>query len=256
MPKIDVKQAKDILGGSNPIWDTDAMVITDEAVELFSENPEHFFSEGVQAAAGYFYFKKLSALSDRMAELLSKFQGRDDPDDNDEYDYELTFGKKITSFSDTAAYWLGQTEGSLVFEAPLNLSDQGWASLAKQTGALGLGLSSELSDKALESLARHKGSLHLGQRELSDNACESLARREGNLYLTGLESLSDTNAKALAKHVGCLGIYETPLTEKSVRTLMKKSGTIEDINEEFTPEDWAAYYLEDVPNRCLPPEAH
>lgn len=226
MPKTDVRRAKSILDGRGRFWDSDATVITDEAVELFSKNPEHFFSgddyagNGVQSVSGYFYFKKLSALSDRMAELLSKFQGPDerskkaheelygdDEPDDDEYEYTLKFGEKLTSFSDTAAYWLGQTEGLLSFEAPLNLSDQGWGSLAKQTGALFLrGCCEELSDNALEALARHEGSLALGQRELSDNAFESLARHEGDLSLFGLESLSDTNAKALAKHVGPLSI--------------------------------------------------
>jgi hypothetical protein len=233
MPKIDAKEAKIILEGRNQLWNDKATVITDEAVDLFSQDPSYFFSDEdsarasgkecwVQAVAGYFYFKKLTELSDKMAELLSKFQDRDDGEV-----YQITFGEKLTSLSETAAHWLGQTKGDLTFSAPLNLSDPSWDSLAKLTRNLNLNRQDKLSDTTLEVLAQHKGELGLG----------------------GLQNLSDAGAKSLAKHEGCLILGSVEMSETAVLSLKNKLGTIKDWtidgDEEMSPEDWAAYWLED-----------
>ncbi|MDB4666826.1 hypothetical protein OAF20_01720 [bacterium] len=109
----------------------------------------------------------------------------------------------------------------------LNLSDPSWASLAKLTGNLNLNHQDKLSDTTLEVLAQHKGELGLGS----------------------LQNLSDAGAKSLAKHEGCLILGSVEMSETAVLSLKNKLGTIKDWtidgDEEMSPEDWAAYWLED-----------
>ncbi len=153
--KIDTKDAEVIVNGGAWFWSKEATIITDQAVKLFAENPEHFFSDmdmgGPQAVKGYFDFDKLKELSDPMAELLSKYPG----------EIELDFGKDFTEFSESAADCLGRTKGRIRFESALYLSDEAWESLSKHEGDLLLNYQKKLSDAALISLSKHKGELGL-----------------------------------------------------------------------------------------------
>tara|TARA_B100001057_G_C22854001_1_gene952050 strand:- start:2557 stop:3126 length:570 start_codon:yes stop_codon:yes gene_type:complete len=170
--KIEEKRAKVILKCGDRFWSKNATIITDEAVEIFAENPEYFFSDmdvdGPQVVEGYFDFGKLKELSEPMAELLSKYQG----------EIEFSFGKSLTEFSESVAKCLGETKGTIKFEGPINLPDGAWEALSKHEGILNLNYQEKLSDAALISLSKHRGELGLTSLEdISETAALAIKER-------------------------------------------------------------------------------
>ena len=148
----------------------------------------------------------LANLTDRAAEILSKYQG-------DLYLWELV------EISDYAAEQISNIKGDVLAIGINTITDSVADRLSKYNGNLYFDDLDSISDTALEILASHKGTLGLdGLSDLSPNSADILSRHKAGLSLNGLTSLSADVAVLLANHrtdMDSVSLYLNGLTELS-----------------------------------------
>jgi hypothetical protein len=181
----------------------------------------------------------LTSLSNKVAEILSRFEGHLDlrgltslskevAENLSKHKGDLNLSGLI-SLSTEVAKFLGKQKGGVLYLSGLtSLSAEVAEALSKYEGSLWLTGLSSLSDEVAEALSKHEGNLNLARvTSLSAEVAEALSKHKGDIQLTRVTSLSDEVAEALSKHEGNLNLYYlTSISDVAAKALSKHKGDL------------------------------
>ncbi len=183
----------------------------------------------------YVSLPELASLSDMAIRHLSTLEGEKElilgltslTDDASEY-LSKYCGKRldlrnVAMISDTAAKNLAKFKGRLGLSGLKSISDSVAECLGEHEGELDLRNVAIISDEGIKKLSKHKGNLGLGLTSLSDEAAEALSKVDaGNLHLSSLTSISDAAIEHLSHFKGLLGLDKLKsITDEAARSLSK-----------------------------------